>query len=117
MTSLLVPVLINTEAWKQENTDLTIINGTWRLTTSSRLSESEESEGSVSISCRSSPFEQEDGDEERSSAFSDDEEDEVAGAVGGLNINPYQFEPYASNSSSEEEDENANENRLQYTTW
>ena len=28
-----------------------------------------------------------------------------------------QFEPYASNSSSEEEDENANENRLQYTTW
>lgn len=80
VTSLLVPVLINTEAWKQENTDLTIINGTWRLTTSSRLSESEESERSVSISCHSSPFEQEDGDEER---FSDDEEDEVAGAGGG----------------------------------
>ena len=80
----------------------------------SRLSESEVSELSVSISCRSSPFEQEDGDEER---FSDDEEDEVAGAVGDLNINPYQFEPCASNSSSEKEDENANENRLQYTTW
>ena len=28
VTSLLVPVLINKEAWKQENTDLTIINGT-----------------------------------------------------------------------------------------
>ena len=85
--------------------------------TSSRISESEESELSVSLSCHSSPFEQEDGDEERSSAFSDDEGDEVAGAVGVLNINPYQFEPYASNSSSEEEkEENANENRLQDTT-
>jgi len=85
--------------------------------TSSGLSESEESEFSVSLSCLSSPFEQEDGDEERSSAFSDDEGEEFAGAVGGLNINPYQFESYASNSSSDEEEENANENRLQDTTW
>lgn len=85
--------------------------------TSSRRSESEESELSVSLSCRSSSFEQEDGDEERNLTFSNDEGDEVAGAVGGLNINPYQFEPYASNSSSEEEEENASENRLQDTTW
>lgn len=75
----------------------------------------------VNLSCGSSSF----GDEDERSDLQDSDPDEtdreveqVAGAMAG--INPYQFEPYASDTDidgNDDDDENREQDRLEDNAW
>ena len=77
--------------------------------------ESSDSEGSeLSLSCGSSPFE--DGE-----VISTEDSDNGVKAATGIQINPYQFEPYISNTDesevADEDDEEERQDRLTDNPW
>ncbi|ESP03494.1 hypothetical protein LOTGIDRAFT_171432 [Lottia gigantea] len=80
-------------------------------------SSEDEDEPENDLSCGPSSFGDEDERKNLTENLDLDEIEEVVAAVAG--INPYQFEPYASDSETteNEEGENPEENRLQDNSW